>query len=219
LRAGIVGNADDSVNCFARQRLNLTRKLMQLTLKIKLEKKQAIIKELHMEAGKYQKIGLIICIIIFLLSCNSNEKYFYDKVKTNANCMIALNIIYNNNNNNICIVMEKWKITNLFEEHNVFIDDNHIINSIKNNRLIKVPESLFKELYAQQIINQHRVDSLINKSTVSIFLINHNNEKSLNINVLDNSTLMEELYIIKKLFDKKILLEQDCESGYYYVIN
>lgn len=170
-----------------------------------------------MEAGKYQKIGLIISIIIFLLSCNSNEKYFYDKVKTNANCMIALNITYNNYS--ICIVMEKWKITNLFEEHNVFIDDNHIINSIKNNRLIKVPESLFKVLYAQQIINQHRVDSLINKSNVSFFLINHNNEKLLNNNVLDNSTLMEELYIIKKLFDKKILLQQDCESGYYSVIN
>lgn len=170
-----------------------------------------------MEARKYQKIGLIISIIIFLLSCNGNEKNFYDKLKTNANSIIALNITYNNYN--ICIVMEKWKIKNLFEEHNVFIDDNHIINCIKNNRLIKVPERLFQVLYAQQISNQHRVDSIINKSSVSFFLINHNDEKLLNNNVVDNSTLMEELYIIKKLFDKKILLEQDCESGYYYVIN
>lgn len=170
-----------------------------------------------MEARKYQKIGLIISIIIFLLSCNGNEKNFYDKLKTNANSIIALNITYNNYN--ICIVMEKLKIKNLFEEHNVFIDDNHIINCIKNNRLIKVPERLFQVLYAQQISNQHRVDSIINKSSVSFFLINHNDEKLLNNNILDNSTLMEELYIIKKLFDKKILLVQDCESGYYYVIN
>lgn len=29
---------------------------------------------------------------------------------------------------------------------------------------------------------------------------------------------MEELYIIKILFDNKILVQQDCESGYYFEI-
>lgn len=170
-----------------------------------------------MEARKYQKNGLIISIIIFLLSCNGSENDFYNKVRTNANIMIALNISYNNSH--ICIVMEKWKITNLFEEHNLFINDSIIINSIKNNKSIKVPESLFQVLYAQQVIKQYRVDSLLNISSESFLKINHNNEKLLNTDVLINSSLMEELYIIKKLFDKKILLMQDCESGYFYVVN
>ena len=111
------------------------------------------------------------------------------------------------------------KPPNIFEKHNILIDNHLIIKSTKNNNSIKVPENLFQALYSQQVINQYRVDSLLNISYESFFLINHNNEKLLNTDVLVNCTLMEELYLIKKLFDKKILLKQDCESGYYYVIH
>jgi hypothetical protein len=171
-----------------------------------------------MEGKTFQRYGLIISFILFLISCNSKESIFYDKIKANNDCTIACDVKYGNKKI-ITVVIEKYKITNLFRKHNQLIDDKVIIESIKSHKPIEVSINLYNELYTQQIINQYRVDSLLNINYEKAFLYNHNNERLLNPHALVNETLMEQLYMIKKLFDKKILLKQDCESGYYYVIH
>ena len=171
-----------------------------------------------MEARIFQKYGLIISLILFHISCNSKENVFYEKIKTNDDSIIACDIT-SDNKKTITVVMEKYKITSLSSKYNQLIDDKMIIKSIKSNNPIEVSRNLYQELYARQVINQYRVDSLLSKNGEEAFLFNQNNEKLLNPEALVNETLMEQLYIIKKLFDKKILLKQDCESGYYHVIH
>ncbi|MEA4967492.1 MAG: hypothetical protein VB048_05165 [Bacteroidaceae bacterium] len=171
-----------------------------------------------MVVRKFPIYGLIINFILLLISCNSKENVFYSKIKANDDCIIACDITYNNKET-ITVVLEKFKITSLSSKYNQLIDDKVIIKSIKSNNPIEVSRNLYQELYARQVINQYRVDSLLNKNGEEAFLFNQNNERLLNPHALVNETLMEQLYIIKKLFDKKILLKQDCESGYYYVIH
>lgn len=176
-------------------------------------------REQHMVVRKFPNYGLIISFILLLISCNSKENVFYSKIKANDDCLIACDVTYNNKET-ITVVIERYKITSLFSKYNNLIDDKMIIKSIKSNNPIEVSRDLYQELYARQVINQHRVDSMVKKNGEEAFLLfNHNNERLLNPHALVNETLMEQLYIIKKLFDKKILLKQDCESGYYYVIH
>ncbi len=161
--------------------------------------------------------GLIIIFILLFYSCNSEEKVFYDKIKANNDCMIACDLACLDNET-ISIVMEKYKIINMFTKYNQPINDQVIINSIKSHNPIKVSKPLYNEFYTMQVINQHRVDSLLEIDVENFFFYNHNNDKLINPSALVNVTIMEELYLIKSLFQQKILIKQDCESGYFYEI-
>ena len=166
---------------------------------------------------RFRKYGLIISLVLFLYSCNYEESAFYDMIRSNDDCMIVCSIIHSNFQS-IEVVMEKDKIIGLFDKYNQSINSESIINSLKEDRPVYVSETLYREFYTSQVINQPRVDSLLYIDIEKVFFLNHKNEKLLNPNVLPDQTVMEELYVIKRLFDQKILVRRDCESGYFYVI-
>lgn len=171
-------------------------------------------KERHMEIKRFQKYGLIISYILFFVSCNNVEKNFYEKIEKNNDCMVVCTVKYNKETP-IIIVMGK---STLIYKLNNNIDNETIIRNIESKKPIEVSKKTYQELYASQIIAQYRVDSLFNIGIEKFFFYNHKNERLLKPEVLVNETLMEQLYIIKRLFDQKILMKQDCESGYYFEI-
>lgn len=170
-----------------------------------------------MVAKRFQIYGLIISCVLFLISCNNKENNFYKRIKNN-DIMMAYTI-KTNNENSIVIVMSKSKIIYIFKKYNQPINDSIIINNIKSKTTIEIPKKMYQELYSFQVVKQQRVDSLFDIGIEKFFFKNHKNERLLNPNALKNETSMEELYIIKVLFDQKILVQQDCESGYYYEVH
>lgn len=174
-------------------------------------------KERHMEAKRFQKYGLIISYILFFVSCNNVEKNFYEKIEKNDDCMVVCTVKYNKETP-IIIVMEKSTLIYKLKKDNENIDNKTIIKNIKSKKPIEVSKKTYQELYTSQVIAQYRVDSLFNFGIEKFFFYNHKNERLLKPEALINETLMEQLYIIKRLFDQKILMQQDCESGYYFEI-
>ena len=171
-----------------------------------------------MEVNKFLIYGLIISLIIGIISCNNNEKVFYEKIKDNNDCMIACEVVYNGEKP-ITVVMEKFDIIYDFEKFNQPINDDFIIKTIKSGKPISVSKELYYKLYGSQVIAQPRVDSLMNLGIDNFFIKNHISIRLLRINdILEDATLMEELYAIQKLFEQNILLYRDCESGYYIEI-
>lgn len=176
-------------------------------------------KEQLMETKKFLKYGLMISLIICSFSCNNNKDVFYIKIKDNDDCMIACEIKYNEKEL-ITVVMEKAELVYKLKEFNQDFNDEFIIKTIKLGKPFLVPKTLYYELYSLQVIEQPRVDSLINLAGIdSFFISNKDNVRLLNPNALVNVTFMEELYSIKKLFEYNILLRRDCESGYYLEID
>lgn len=169
-----------------------------------------------MEVKQFQTFGLIISCIFILFSCNKKDDFFY-KIQSNDDCMIACSVVHSNKES-ITIVMEKFDIEYSFNKFNQILNDKILVQSIKNKNPIQVSEELYMEFFAKQVINQPRIDSLLELGIDKFFFYNHNNEKLLKYPLLINETYMEELYTIKVLFDNKILLKRDCESGYYYEI-
>lgn len=170
-----------------------------------------------MEAKGLQKYGLIISYILFFISCNNMEKSFYEKIEKNDDCIVVCSIKYDKEMP-IIIVKEKTTLIYKFKKNNENISVETIIDNIKHRKPIEVSKETYLELYPFQVINQYRVDSLFNFGLDQFFFYNHKNEKLLKPETLTNETLMEHLYIIKRLFDQKILMKQDCESGYYFEI-
>lgn len=170
-----------------------------------------------MKGMRFLGFVLMVCFFLVLLSCDNKERAFYNNLKANDDCMIACDVVYNGKER-ITVVMEKHFLTHIFDQSNQPIDDQILINSIKSNEPIEVSKPLYDEFYTMHVINQHRVDSLLGEDINNFYFYNHNNDKLLNPSALENITIMEEMYLMKRLFDQKVLLKRDCESGYYYEI-
>lgn len=162
------------------------------------------------------KYGFVVSFILFFVSCKNEDKSFYEKIRNNDKCMIACTI-KSGNRSPICIVEEKWYLFYIFKKHNFKIDDNTIINKIVKGP-IEVPLKLYQYLYGWQILSQPRVDALRKVSIDKFFVETRKNGRYISPQAISNITSMEELYIIKVLFDNKILVDQDCETGYYFEI-
>ncbi len=167
---------------------------------------------------RFQEYGLIISLILFLFSCKHEESAFYNMIRTNDDCMIVCSIKHSNFQT-IEVVMEKNRIIGIFDKYDQSVPLESIINSIKEDQPVDVSESLYWEFYTSHVVDQPKIDSLLNNNIDKVIFVNHKNEKILNPNVIPDLTLMEELHIIKRLFNQKILIRRDCESGYYYVLN
>lgn len=170
-----------------------------------------------MKAKRFQKYGLIISFILFLFSCDNIEKNFYNNIEKNDDCIVACTIKYKEKKP-IIVVMKKSTLIYNLKKGNRNINNETIIKNIKYKKPIEVSKEIYIELYTSQVIDQYRVDSLFSFGLDQFFFYNHKNEKLLKPETLVNETLMEHLYIIKRLFDQKILMKQDCESGYYFEI-
>ncbi len=189
---------------------------MRLKLKIKSEKKLVIMKEQHMGKNRFLKYGLIISCILFFVSCKNENTRFYENIRNN-NCMIACTF-KSGNKSPIDIVTEKSYMFYVFKKYNCKIDDSIIINSIRKKISIEVPLNLYQYLCSWQTISQQRVDSLLKIDIDKFFVKTLRNDRYICPDDFNHLTYMEELYIIKVLFDNKILVQQDCESGYYFEI-
>lgn len=174
-------------------------------------------KERSMKVKRFQKYGLIISFILFIFSCDNMEKDFYNKIEKNDDCMLACTVKYKEKMP-IIVVMKKSMLIYNLRKSNRNIDNEAIIDNIKCRKPIEVSKETYLELYTLQVIDQYRVDSLFNHGIEQFFFNNHKNVKLLKPETLVNETSMEHLYIIKRLFDQRILLKRDCESGYYFEI-
>lgn len=172
----------------------------------------------HIKVKRFLLYGLIINLIVGLVSCCKNEE-FYSKIKSNDDCIISCEIIYDKKPP-IIVVMKKTEFIYRIKKYNLLVDDEFLIKVIKSKEpyLIK-SKMLYNEFLGFQIVEQPRVDSLINLGINNFLIKNNINKLLLNPKFIENTTEMEELYAIRKLFEARILFKQDCESGYYLVID
>lgn len=170
-----------------------------------------------MTANKSQMYGLIISLLL-PVSCNSNIRKFHSNIRNNNDCVLSY-AITSPKQPIITIVVKKSELVSILNNNNEKIDEEALIDHVENRTPIKVNPEAYLDLFPYLVISQSRIDSVVDQGIDSLFFINSWNNRVLKGRILDSQTIMEDRYLMKRLFDEKILLAQDCESGYYYVID
>lgn len=169
-----------------------------------------------MGTKKSQIYGLMISLLLFI-SCDSNSQKFYSNIRNNDDCILAYTIT-SPKQPIITIVIQKSELMNILNKNNEKIKEETLIDHIKKATPTPINAKTYLDLFPYLVISQPRIDSVVDQGIDSVFFLNAWNSRVLKGEVLANQTIMEDRYLIKRLFDEKILLARDCESGCYYVI-
>lgn len=169
-----------------------------------------------MEIKKSQIYGLIISLLL-LVSCNDDIRKFHSNIRNKNDCVLSCTIT-SPKQPIVTIVVDKSKLIYILNKNNEMVNEEVLIDHIENKTPIIINSQAYLDLFPYLVITQNRVDSVIEQGIDNLFILNSSNDRVLKGKILDNQTIMEDRYLIKRLFDEKILLAQDCESGCYYVI-